>query len=220
MKYLSYKKQSGHVNGTLVAIILLCMGLAMLAGLAVWLYVQYNDQKSNVDSKIEAAVAKAERDTRAEDETRFLEREKEPFASFAGPEDYGSLSFKYPKTWSVYEDSDVSVGGDYMAYLNPGVVPPVKGKSQRFALRVAIEGKEYGDVIASYESKIEKGDLKSRTVSANGQRGTRLDGSFSKDIRGAVVIFKVRDKTISMFTDADTFKDDFDKLIKTIEFKI
>jgi hypothetical protein len=46
----------------------------------------------------------------------------------------------------------------------------------------------------------------------------RLDGSFSTDIRGSAVIFKIRDKTVTIRTDADTFKPDFENIIKTINF--
>jgi hypothetical protein len=65
---------------------------------------------------------------------------------------------------------------------------------------------------------VKKGDLKSSAVSADGSNGTRLDGKFTKDIRGAAVLFKIRDKTLTLRSDADTFKTDFDALIKTIKF--
>lgn len=210
--------ERGAVSGGLIGIILLTLAALALAGLSVWLYIQYSDQKANVDGKIEAAVATAKRDQAESDEAKFAEREKEPNRQFVGPNDYGRLTFSYPKTWSVYVDNDGSKGGDYEAYLNPVKVPPVGSSSQRFALRVLIEEQDYQDVVEDYDSRIEKGDLKSSATSSNGKSGTRLDGAFSKDIRGAVVIYKLRDKTISIFTDADTFKPDFEKIIKTIEF--
>lgn len=219
MKHLQ-DKQRGSISGGVVAIVLLALGLAMLAGLSIWLFMQYSEQKKNVDLKIAAAVAKAEKDTLTKAQDEFDERYKDPFTEFEGPGDYGSLTFRFPKIWSVYEEADGEDGGDYMAYLNPVKVPPLKGEDSRFALRVLIEDSDYDEVIKSYDTEIKKGDLKSRTFSANGQRGTRLDGNFSKDIRGAVVIFKIRDKTLSIFTDADTFKSDFEKVIKTIEFSI
>jgi len=55
-------------------------------------------------------------------------------------------------------------------------------------------------------------------VKADGNNGTRLDGAFTKDIRGYAVIFKIRDKTLTIRTDANTFKSDFNKLINTIKF--
>ena len=209
--------QSGAISGVLVAIIGLSVGIVALGGLAAWAYVNYADQKSNVQARVDRAVASAEKDQAEKDETKFAEREKEPNREFAGPSDYGRLSFMYPKTWSVYIGSDGSRGGDYEAYLNPVTVPSVKSDA-RYALRVTISEKSYEDVVNSYEGLVKKGDLKTSTTSANGQNGTRLDGSFTKDIRGAAVIYKIRDKTAILQTDADTFKPDFEKIIKTINF--
>lgn len=210
-------RQRGAVSGSLIAIILLGIAVAACIGLAVWLFIQYNDQKSNVDAKVDAAVAEAVRDTQEEEQEKFLEREKEPNRDFVGPDDFGRLTFSYPKTWSVYVDEDGS-SNSYEAYLHRVTVPPVDGNESRFALRVVIDDEDYDKAIAKYQGQLKKGDLKSSTVSASGHRGTRLDGTFSKNIRGSAVFFKLRDKTISLFTDADTFKPDFNKIIKTVEF--
>ena len=80
-----------------------------------------------------------------------------------GPEDYGRLTFQYPKNWSVYVDKDVTKGGTYSAYLNPVTVPPVSS-SQQYALRVTIEEKDYDKVLASYDASVKKGDLSSSSV--------------------------------------------------------
>lgn len=212
------ENESGAVSGSLISLVLMGLALVACIGLAVWLFIQYSDQKSNVDAKVDAAVAEAVRNTQEEEQEKFLEREKEPNRQFVGPDDYGRLTFDYPKTWSVYVQGDGSDQGSFEAYLHPVMVPSVEGESSRFALRVVIENSAYDEVIASYSSAIEEGELKSSTVSSNGHRGTRLDGSFNEDIRGSAVLFKLRDKTISVFTDANTFKPDFDKLIKTIDF--
>jgi hypothetical protein len=165
-------------------------------------------------------VATAKKEQADSDEAKFAEREKEPNREFAGPDDYGRVTFKYPKTWSVYVATDATTGGGkYTAYLNPIVVPAVTGSTaQQYALRVTIEQTAYDKEIATYKALIQKGDLKSQPVSANGHDGTRLDGTFSKNIRGAAVLFKIRDKTVTIQTDADTFKPDFENIIKTIDF--
>ncbi len=210
-----------HERGLTAAIItllvLLVIGVLGLAGLASWSYVSYSDQKNNVDAKVATAVAEAEKAQADEDEKKFAEREKEPNRVFSGPADYGLLGFNYPKTWSVYVAEDVSEGGDFEAYLNPVSVPPVSA-TQRYALRVTILEKEYDEVIDNYASLVEDGALRAKAFSANGQNGTRLDGNFTDDIRGAAVLFKIRDKTAVIRTDADTFKADFEKIIKTITF--
>jgi hypothetical protein len=90
--------------------------------------------------------------------------------------------------------------------------------SQQYSLRVTIEEKNYDTVISGYSSLVKKGDLRSSAVSVDGNNGTRFDGSFSKDIRGSAVVYKIRDKTVTLRTDADTFKPDFDALIMTVKF--
>lgn len=211
----------GAIEGKLVVLIGLVLLVIAMSGVAAWAYMNYQDQKTNVDSKIALAVAAAKKEQADIDEAKFFEREKEPNREFVGPDDYGRLSFRYPKTWSVYIASDKTTGGGtYSAVLNPVLVPPVNGSGgqQQYAVRVTIEQVPYDKKIATFKALIQKGDLKSQPVSVNGNDGTRIDGSFSKNIRGAAVIFKIRDKTATIQTDADTFKPDFDKLIKTIDF--
>jgi len=186
-------------------------------GFAGWSFVQYLDYKNNSDSKVDVAVAKAVKEQADKDAADFLEKEKQPNRQFVGPDDYGRLEFDYPKTWSVYEAKSASTGGTYEAYFNPGVVPTVSSQ-QQFALHVTIEDKDYDKVVDSYKTLVSRGDLKSSSVKLNEQNGTRLDGAFTKDIHGYAVIFKIRDKTVTVRSDAETFKGDFDALIQTIAF--
>lgn len=213
---------STHERGGVSASTLIIAGLSVFmvafAGLSIWAYMNYMDQKNNVDSKVATAVADAELELGRELEAKFIEREKEPLKSFTGPSDYGTLSFKFPKTWSMYVSNDGTRGTGYEAFFNPAQVPSVESNSSRYSLRVAIVNDSYEDVLQEYESLVEKGDLKSSAVKTNDQNGTRLDGNFSKDIRGAAVLYKIRDKTAIIQTDADTFKNDFNALIKTITF--
>jgi hypothetical protein len=215
-------KTSSREHGAVATSTLVIAGLSvfavLFAGLAVWAYVNYADQKNNVDAKVTNAVSKAEKVQADSLEHKFAEREKEPLRSFVSPTDYGSLGFKYPKTWSVYVADDGSSSKSYKAFLNPATVPPVNDESSRYALRVSIVDQKYEDVIADYKDLVKTGKLTTSSVKANGQNGTRLDGSFTKDIRGAAVIYKIRDKTAILRTDADTFKPDFEDLIQTITF--
>ena len=214
---LNHKHESGAVSGLLILIAVLSVLFLIAGSLAIWAYVNYNEQKTNVDGKIDLAVAEARKDQAEIEAEKFAEREKEPNRQFVGPDDYGRLTFDYPKTWSVYVAKDISEGGTYQAFLNPVTVPPVSDK-QQFSLRVSIEQTDYDQVLKTYDARIKKGDLRSGGFSANGHNGIRFDGNFSKDIRGSAVVMKLRDKTVTVRTDADTFKPDFDKLIQTINF--
>lgn len=214
-----FSHQSGAVNGQLVVIICLLVVIVGLSGLSAWVYGQYIEQKTDVDGKIAVATAEARKDQSEIEEEKYAEREKEPNREFAGPEDFGRLSFAYPKTWSAYVDEDgAERGNKFTAYLNPITVPPIKSKSARFALRVVIESRQYDQVLGTYRQSIDKGDITSKPISVNGHDGTRLDGNLTRDVRGSAVLFRVRDKTITIFNEADTFKADFEKIIKTIDF--
>lgn len=214
---LRLSDQRGMSTGVVITIVSLSLVSAVAIGLAVWAFINYTNQKNNVDAIVTREVAEAEKIQADELEEKFFQREKEPNRSFAGPSDFGTLGFKYPKTWSIYVAEAGEDGDDYEAYFNPVTVPPI-ANDERYALRVTITDTPYEDVIEDYQSLVEDGDLRTSATKANGQSGTRLDGKFSDDIRGAAVIYKIRDKTAVIQTDADTFKADFDALIKTITF--
>lgn len=211
--------EQGMIGGATVAAIILGVFTAAFAGLALWAFLSYNEQKTDVDGKVALAMSEAKKVQADEDEKKFAEREKEPRREFVGPDDFGRVTFMYPKTWSAYVAKDGSSASTYEAYLNPGVVPSVAA-SQPFALRVVISDQEFDQVIARYDSLVKKGDLKSSTTSTNGQSGTRLDGNFTKDIRGAAVFYKIRDKTLAIYTDIATsdISAEFETIIKTIKF--
>jgi len=210
-------QQRGAVNVWLILSIVFAITTIAGAGFFVWAFTNYQDQKTNVDTKISAAVAIAQKEQADKDEANFLERDKEPNRQFVGPDDYGRLMFDYPKTWSVFINRDASQGDLFEGYLNPVSVPPL-GTDTQFALRVTIETRDYDAVIQSYNSRVQRGDLVSSAVQADQVAGTRFEGKFSDDIRGSAVIFKIRDKTVTLRSDADTFKADFEKIVSTITF--
>lgn len=214
----SSNRERGAIAGSTLALIGLAIFTVAFAGLSIWAFINYMDQKNNVDSKVSTAVTEAEKKLGDKLEADFIERDKQPLRSFTGPSDYGTLSFKYPKTWSVYVANDGARGTGYEAFFNPGSVPSLEAQSSRYALRVAILNEPYEEVIKSYASLVEKGSLKSSSVKANGENGTRLEGNFTKDLRGSAVIFKIRDKSVVVQSDADTFKEDFNALVQTLTF--
>lgn len=213
-----HSHEAGVAAGVIISVVLLSLATVGFAALSVWALMQYSEQKSDVDGKVNSAVAAAEKAQADADEKKFAEREKQPNREFVGPSDYGSLSFKYPKTWSVYVAKAGGEGDDYEAYLNPISVPPVEADSTRVALRVQIVNQDYSAVLDEYQSQVEDGELKSSVVKFGSETGTRLVGKFSEDIRGSAVLFKIRDKTAVLRTDADTFKNDFNTIVTTIKF--
>lgn len=218
MNTTSHIFRRGSATGWMIMAICGITLFLVASALGVWALLAYTEQKADVDGKISLAVAAGVKKQAEEDEAKFQESYKNPRIEFVGPSEYGRLSFMYPKTWSVYVEKDGTDRGDYKAYLHPVSVPSISGKDSRYALRVEILNKNFDDTLKQYESQLKKGELKSSNVEYNGNAATRLDGAFSKELRGAVVLMKVRDKTIRLSTDADSFKPDFDTLLGTVKF--
>lgn len=187
-------------------------------GLFVWMYAKWDGAKRDVDGQIMAAVTQAVNDKTEELENQFAEREKSPYSTFAGPADYGELSFNYPKTWSVYEAKDAAKGGDYEAYLNPDKVYPV-GSSSINALRVTIKDQAYDSYITTYDNPLKNGKIQLTVRPINGENANVYSGELpgSKFV-GMVAVFKIRDKTAIIQTDAMLFADDFQKVLDSIRF--
>jgi hypothetical protein len=210
--------ESGAISKLLLSVIVLAvLAAAGLVGSVVF-FLDYNQQKTNVDTKIQAQVAQAQKAQADSDEAKFNERDKEPFRQFVGPDDYGRLSFDYPKTWSVYIYKDVVNPGDtYQAYLNPVSVPAISS-SNIYALVVTIQTADFDSILASYNSLVKTGALQSSTVTIGSTAATRLDGAFTSTLHGSMVIFKIRDKTVTLQSEATTFTTDFNSIVSSIKF--
>lgn len=204
----NYSRESGTVNPLLITSIILTVVSAGLAGVAIWAYGNYMDQKNSVDSKISVAVVEAKKIQSDADDKKFAELEKQPTRAFVSPDDFGRVTFQYPKTWSIYVAKDGKGGGAYEAYLQPGAVPPVSTTTP-YATRVVVESRQYEVVLKNYEGLVKKGTLKTTPITIGAFTGVRLDGEFTKDRKGTAVIFKIRDKTLTVASDADAFKGDF-----------
>ena len=209
-----------------IVIIIVSLIAVTFIGLFIWMFTQYNEAQTDVDGKINAAVAEAKDQQAMEDEAEFLEREKYPYKTFSGPADYGQLTFEYPKTWSVYVAASANNGGDFNAYFNPIQVDAV-GKDTINALRVTIRNKSFDDVAAEYQKAMDRKDsgltVESVTIGQTEDGGgivaNRYTGKIpNTELNGFIVIFKIRDKTAILQTDSVLFQEEFDKLLTTVEF--
>lgn len=214
-------KDSKNVMIALIVVLILStMGFAILS---IWALVQYGDVSADVDGQIAAAVAVAKEEQALKLEEEFAEREKSPYRTFSGPADYGQLTFEYPKTWSVYVDSNASQGGDFSAYFNPVQVEKVSNTTIN-ALRVTILNKSFENVAQEYQKAMDKNNSNLRmdlvTIGKDGDTTANLyTGTIpGTELNGYIVIFKIRDKTAVLRTDSVLFGDDFDALLKTISF--
>lgn len=213
---LPKKKVSGNVIETIILILTAIIAVTFIV-LFVMKYLEWDAIKTNIDGQIDAAVAMAVAENSAELEAEFAEREKNPYKDFLGPADYGSLSFQYPRTWSVYIARDAARGGNYEAYMNPSEVLPVSSSTIN-ALRVQILDQPFETVAQSYNSSVSSGNLTITTRNVGNTVANVYTGVFENNLRGILTIFKVRDKTVYLRTDAMLFADEYYKLLDTVAF--
>ena len=213
------KKDVASLVKTIVIVVLSLVSVTFI-GLFIWMTVQYNEVNDDVNGQIELAVGKAIEENSMKMETEFAEREKEPYRDFSGPIDYGGLSFKYPKTWSLYVASDAAKGGDYQAYFNPIEVNPVSNDTVN-SLRVTIANKSFEAVTEEYQRALDRKDsnLSVESITVAGTAANRYTGTIpNTELNGQIVIFKIRDKTVILQTDATQFIDDFTTLLTSVSF--
>lgn len=200
----------------LVVVSLIALGLAILS---IYLFLQLNDARTNIDGQIKEAVAEAVNANSEQLEAEFAEREKSEYRNFLGPVDYGELSFEYPKTWSLYIARDAARGGDYEAYMNPIEIHAMSGDSI-YALRISILNQSFDDVVKRYDSAIAGGTLKLSVEDINGEAANIYTGSIANNLSGKVALIKIRDKTVVLQTDSMLFEGDFNRILSTIKYNL
>ena len=207
-------KQAGLV-ASIVLVIVLVIALISTVAFGAWAYVGRQDYKNKVDEKIAKAVVEAKTAEDAKLKKQFDEESKLPNFTYKGPQAYGSVTFNYPKSWSAYVD-ETNSSKPIDGFFHPGVVP---GKAA-YGLRVELVSEDYAQVIQGFDSDVQQGTVKASayippemTKIPNVQTGTRFDGAIEQDIQGSMVVLKVRDKTLKIYTQATDFLSDFNNTI-------
>lgn len=208
------KKSHRNLVETIILVIVSIIAVVFI-GLYISKYIEWDALSTDVEGRIDAAVAAARVEVTTQLEEEFAEREKYPYKSFLGPADYGSLGFEYPRTWSVYIAKDASSGGDFEAYMNPVEVEPVSTRTIN-ALRVTIRDTAFDNVVRTYDNYVKNGRLTLENRSIGGVLANVYTGQISNDIQGVIAIFKLRDKTVMLQTDAEIFVGEFYKLLDTV----
>lgn len=215
-------KKSGRNYGqegsviSIVAIIVLAAALIAVSAFAVWAFKSRQDYKNNSDQKVATAVDAAKKAATAAQKRADEEQAKLPVLTFTGPSTYGAVTFNYPRTWNGYVDTTGSSTPIVGLFYN-GIVPP---GGVFYALRVELTSSDYSSVVNGFSGSVKKGTVTATAYvppqmvgKAGVQTGTRLDGLIEKDVQGAMVIEKVRDKTLKIYTESPTYLSDFNNTV-------
>lgn len=206
-------------HGSLVLAVFMTIAFVCALIFGIWAFSGMQENKSNLDAKIDAASEVAVKEAEEAKEVEFAERDKDPFRSYTGPATYGSLSFGYPKTWSVYlEEKESGTILDF--YGHPFVIRGL-GSDNSFAMRAQIVSSDFDNEADKFQKKAEKGTVAIsafRLEQVPSALGIRVTGEIEKDKQGIAVLLPIRDKTIKLWTESTEYTSDFDKVIQTTTF--
>lgn len=206
---MNNRNQDGSVNVLLLPLILACLFLVAALGFGYWAFGDRQDYKNNTDQKIAVAVAAAKEAESTSKDKQYAEAAKLPLKTYNGPEQYGSVSLQYPKTWSAYIDTSSKSEAALDGYFNPDAVPSVDDQNSVFALRVQVINQTYSEVVSALDNQ------EAITISAYALPklpkivGVKVQGQIENEKKGVMVILPVRDKTLKIYTEADAFQADF-----------
>ena len=212
---------------------LLIFGLILAALLAITFiimtivfYGEMDKYKNNTQAIINVEVENAKKAQKEQLDEEFIEKEKEPYLTYDSPAQASAVKIVYPKTWDLYAVED-SGKGTVDNYFAQNMVKDVNNKENIYALRVQVVDKRYSDVVSSLDTKASRGEVKiSPFVASNvegSDQGIRVEGEMRKAgssvIQGSMIILPVRDKTIQIWTEGDSFTKDFDEVVlKNLKF--
>jgi hypothetical protein len=208
-------RQEGSINILMIPLILAVVLFFFALGFGLWAFSSRQDYKNNVDQKIADAVKVAQTQTATAKDSEFIEREKEPLKEYKGPSSYGSVSIKYPKTWSAYVDENGGSGALVDGYFHPSFVPGLQSNTG-YALRFQVSDDTYAESLKDFDSDVKQGYTKAKPykpVNVPNIVGLRLDGKLPDQKSGTLILIPLRDKTIKLWTESDQFSKDFEKNI-------
>jgi type II secretory pathway pseudopilin PulG len=217
MSSMKSSRQTGAMNLLIIPLVLLVVAVLGIGAFAASSYSQAQDYKTNVDQKVAAAVEVSNQKISEQKEADFAEKEKYPYDTYVGPEAAGSVTIKYPKTWSAYvveprTSSSTPVDG----FFNPNFVPDTGDNNNSFALRVSVVTTRYDSLMKTYATAQKSGKVTItpyQSPNVPSVVGSRVDGEIESKKQGVKVLLPFRDKTLMIWTESTDYKADFENII-------
>lgn len=208
-------------TGLIIAVVVTSVMLVGALGFAIWAFMERGTYKDKSDEIVAREVKLAEQRVSTEKDKQFVEEEKKPNKQYRGPSTFGSVEFSYPKTWSAHIDEKADGNTPISGFLHPDFVPGLKSGTA-FALRIEVVTDSYDNVLKSLDSKVRSGKIAVTPYRAElvpDVLGSRVEGEVNTGQKNIVVLFPIRDKTLKVSTESETFYKDFNEtILKTLKF--
>jgi hypothetical protein len=209
-------QQRGMLNVLLLPFLLLLMAAIGLGAFAFWAYGSRQDYKTNVDQKIDVAVQAAVQQAQKADAQQYAQDAKYPLSSFSGPASFGSVSLKYPKTWSAYVAEESDSENPINGYFYPAIVPDVTNTANNYSLRVQLLEQSYTTSMQAFSGSVASGQLAVSQYTLPklpSVIGSELQGQLSSTTQGTMVVLPLLNMTLEVWTEAPQFQSDFANII-------
>jgi hypothetical protein len=210
--------QNGAVNVLLVPLVVAVLILAAAVAFGAWAYSGRQLYKNNTQQQISTAVTTAKAQLTTQLNASFAQENQSPLDTYNGPEAYGSIILKYPKTWSAYVDDTGSGGAEVTGYFYPGILPALNSATSVFSLRFEILATPYSQTLQTFQ-----GTSNSSTATDTitpyqlslvpSVIGAEVSGPLASGITGTMIILPIRNSTLEVWTESTQYLSDFNNTI-------
>lgn len=206
--------------GLIISLVIFVLLFLIAVGFGFWAFTERNTYKNDTDTIVAKEVALTEQRVSTAKDAEFVESEKRPTKSYKGPSTFGSVELEYPKTWSAFI-TEGQGSSPIDGYMHPNFVPGLQSGTQ-FALRVEVIAKSYDSEMKQLDGKVRSGKVSVTPYRADqvpDVLGARVEGEINTGQKNIMVLFPIRDKTLKISTESETFYKDFnDIILKTLKF--
>lgn len=206
---------------SILPVIILSTLLLISVAFAIWAFMGMMDYKNNSDKKSDVAVSKALTEQKAKLDLEYEEKAKSPFENYKASSEFGSLSLSYPKSWSLYVDSKASsTASSIEGYGHPDYVPGLTSDTS-FALRFQVTTRDYSVELKTFDGGIKTGAVKVSPYKLEKVKevlGAKVEGQINNKKSGVLYMFPLRDKTIKIWTESNSYVNDLDAIIANLTF--
>ncbi len=193
--------QSGAVS-SLIIIMTLSVILVFAIIFGVSEYSGKQHYKNDDQQLINTAVSKAVNQQIAIQDAKFAQTEQYPLNTYNGPQEYGSIVLKYPKTWSGYIDTSGDNNSLLSLYFNPGLVPSLANQSAVYALTLQVVNQTYSQTIQAFQQQSGVTTVAYALPKVAKVVGVEVSGPISQNqTNETMVVLPLRTNTLEIATD-------------------
>lgn len=215
--------KDGFISGMAIAVILISLVAILAIVFGAWAFTGRQKYKNNVDALIASAVNVEKNNESSILQKQFFIEQQNPYLTYTGSVQYGSVQISYPKTWSGYIDTSGSGGNPVDGYFEPGVVPAINAPTSIFALRLEINAQAYSTNLQTYTAEQISNNL---TITPYALKqvpsviGVIIKGQIQPNKQGVLIMLPLRTTTLEIWTESMQYANQFtNQILPSVTFR-